>query len=93
VEVKKCQTGNQIMNLEDQQKAIDKLNASIINLDKYYKTIPFQFLKNYVLKKILKARAVRDEAWRNLRDETRKKYPERYSTDNYKPPNFREVKE
>ena len=76
------------MNIEDQEKLLDKLNKEIIKIDRRIKRIPFDWLRNWAYKKQFKRIAIKNEVWRNLRDATREKYPERFSTDNYIPEDF-----
>ena len=73
------------MNVEDQQKELDRLNQKIIKLDYIIKKIRFRRIQNYLMrKKLLPLMNLRDECFRNLRDATRAKYPERMIGFGYK---------
>ena len=73
------------MNIEDQEKELDRLNQKIIKLGNIIKKIPFRRIQNYLMgKKLLPLMNLRDECFRNLRDETKKKYPERFIGFGYK---------
>lgn len=72
------------MNIEDQELLLKRLNEKIVKTNNRIQKLPFSFLRDYAYKKYMKLITYRDEVFRNLRDETRKKYPERFIGSDYK---------
>ena len=70
-------THDRVEIIEQLTMKLDKMNRQIIKIDKRIKRIPFAFLRNYFYKKYLKVMALRDEIFRELRDETKKRFPEK----------------
>ena len=69
------------MSIEEREKQLDQMNLKIIKLNKTLAKIPFTFLKLWYFKrKIQKKMTERDIFWKDLRERTRIKYPERFST-------------
>ncbi len=67
------------MNVERGEKYLDFLNNEIIKKSKRINKIPFTFIKNYFLIRLMKLQEKRNEHFKELREATRKKYPERFS--------------
>jgi len=68
------------MSIEEQEELLDLMNHTIIRRSKIIDKIPIQFIKIYFVKRLTKYIQKRDDVFRHLREDTRKKYPERFST-------------
>ena len=68
------------MNIEEQERLLDSMNQTIIKEDRLIKKLPFRRLRDFFYRRLMKDIAIRNEVFRNLREATRKKYPERFST-------------
>ena len=66
--------------IKEQEELLESMNQKIIKKDNIIKKIPIRQLRDYFYRRLLKYIALRNEVFRNLRDVTRKKYPERFST-------------
>ena len=69
------------LTIEEREKQLDLMNLKILRLNKILNKIPFTFLKIFYFKRKIKTKMdERDIFWKELRTDTRKKYPERFST-------------
>ena len=66
------------MNIEEQEQLLDSMNQKIIKVEKRISKIPTKRLKYFFYKRLGKYILLRNEVFRNLREETRKVYPERF---------------
>ena len=67
------------MNVERGEKYLDFLNNQIIIKSKRINKIPFLFIRNYFYIRLTKLQEKRNEHFRQLREATREKYPERFA--------------
>ena len=68
-----------MINVEEGEKYLDSLNNEIIKKGKRINKIPITFIKNYFWIRLTKLQEKRNEHFRQLREATREKYPERFS--------------
>ncbi len=68
-----------MINVEEGEKYLDSLNNEIIKKSKRINKIPFTFIRNYFLIRLTKLQEKRNKHFRELREATREKYPERFS--------------
>ena len=66
------------MNIEETEIYLQRLNEKIIKTNNRIKHLPFNWLRDYAFTKLMKVIDHRNEMFRNLRDKTRKKHPERF---------------
>ena len=87
-ELGKCQIENyqrvNNINIEDQELLLKRLNEKILKTNNRIKRLPFSWLRDYAYKRYIKQLAYRNEVFRNLREATRTKYPERFIGYDYK---------
>jgi len=67
------------MNVEEGEKLLDRMNQKIIKTDKMINRIPIKFIRIYCWKKLSKFMSARDRHFKELREATREKYPERFA--------------
>ena len=68
------------MQIDEREKLLDKMNGEIIKRNRTLAKIPFTFLKLYYFKKRIQNKMnERDIFWKDLRERTRKEFPERFS--------------
>ena len=69
------------LTIEEREKQLDQMNNEIIKRNRILAKIPFTFLKIWYFKRKIQPKMTeRDIFWKDLRERTRKKYPERFST-------------
>ncbi len=68
-----------MINVEEGEKYLDSLNNEIIKKSNRINKIPFTFIRNYFLIRLTKLQEKRNQHFRELREATREKYPERFS--------------
>ena len=70
------------MSINHLEKQLDEYNSRLIKLGKIINYVPTTILKTYFFKKMLRIKDTRDNIFITLREETRKKYPERFIRSN-----------
>ena len=68
-----------MINVEEGEELLDSLNHQIIVKSKRINKIPFLFIRNYFWIRLTKLQERRNQHFRELREATREKYPERFS--------------
>jgi len=69
-----------ILTLEEHEELLNLMNHEIIKRSNIINKIPFKFIRNWQIKRLEKIIQKRNQVFRNLRERTRQKYPERFST-------------
>ena len=67
------------MNVEEGERLLDYMNQEIIHKSRLINYIPFKFIQNYFWRRLTKLMEKRNQVFIELREATRKKYPERFS--------------
>jgi len=69
-----------VLTLEEHEDLLNLMNHTILKRSDIINKIPFIFIKIYFFKRLALFTRKRDDVFRHLRERTRKKYPERFST-------------
>lgn len=67
------------MSIEENEALLELLNHQLIVKSGRIGKIPFMFIRNFFWVRLTKLQQKRNQVFRELREQTREKYPERFS--------------